>query len=35
MPPVAVEMLERLHEWPVHRIHGYPGDGINGCLGAP
>jgi pyruvate dehydrogenase (quinone) len=24
----------RLHEWGVRRIYGYPGDGINGVLGA-
>src|SRR5436190_14650825 len=27
-------ILERLHEWGVKRIYGYPGDGINGLLGA-
>ncbi|HEY7266150.1 MAG TPA: thiamine pyrophosphate-requiring protein [Solirubrobacterales bacterium] len=27
-------MLERLGEWGVERIYGYPGDGINGILGA-
>src|ERR671916_1867723 len=27
-------MLERLSEWGVKRIYGYPGDGINGLLGA-
>jgi len=27
-------MLKRLHEWGVQRIYGYPGDGINGLLGA-
>src|ERR687897_648970 len=27
-------MLERLSEWGVNRIYGYPGDGINGILGA-
>src|SRR5690242_4082808 len=27
-------MLERLNEWGVGRIYGYPGDGINGILGA-
>lgn len=32
-PLVALEMLERLREWGVHRIFGYPGDGINGFLG--
>src|SRR5689334_14898391 len=26
-------MLERLSEWGVKRIYGYPGDGINGILG--
>src|SRR5207249_9495332 len=27
-------VLHRLTEWGVHRIYGYPGDGINGFLGA-
>jgi pyruvate dehydrogenase (quinone) len=27
-------MLERLSQWDVDRIYGYPGDGINGILGA-
>jgi len=27
-------VLERLTEWGSHRIYGYPGDGINGLLGA-
>jgi len=27
-------VVERLHEWGVRRIFGYPGDGINGVLGA-
>ena len=27
-------ILERLREWGVHRIYGYPGDGINALLGA-
>jgi pyruvate dehydrogenase (quinone) len=27
-------VLERLTQWGVHRIYGYPGDGINGFLGA-
>jgi pyruvate dehydrogenase (quinone) len=31
---VADHMLERLREWGVHRIFGYPGDGINAILGA-
>src|SRR3954469_5295167 len=31
---VAIHILKRLHEWGVNRIYGYPGDGINGLLGA-
>ena len=31
---VADYVLERLREWGVHRLFGYPGDGINGFLGA-
>src|ERR671924_248250 len=31
---VADYMLKRLTEWGIHRIYGYPGDGINGFLGA-
>src|SRR5436190_23621621 len=31
---VADQLLERLHQWGVARIYGYPGDGINGLLGA-
>src|SRR5881392_2237277 len=31
---VAAFMLERLHQWGVDRIYGYPGDGINGLIGA-
>ncbi|MBW3670564.1 MAG: hypothetical protein KY432_02700 [Acidobacteria bacterium] len=27
-------MIERLNEWGVRRIYGYPGDGINGIMGA-
>ncbi len=27
-------ILHRLTEWGVHRVYGYPGDGINGFLGA-
>ncbi|MFL5934886.1 MAG: thiamine pyrophosphate-binding protein, partial [Gaiellaceae bacterium] len=34
MPLVADFVLKRLTEWGVHRIYGYPGDGINGFLGA-
>src|SRR4051794_26309244 len=31
---VAARMLNRLNEWGVKQIYGYPGDGINGILGA-
>jgi pyruvate dehydrogenase (quinone) len=31
---VADYVLERLRQWGVYRIYGYPGDGINGFLGA-
>src|SRR5215211_4825250 len=31
---VADYVLRRLREWGVHRIYGYPGDGINAFLGA-
>src|SRR5512144_1281709 len=34
MPQVADYMLLRLREWGVHRVYGYPGDGINGFVGA-
>jgi len=27
-------VLDRVRQWGVHRIFGYPGDGINGLLGA-
>lgn len=27
-------LVERLHEWGIRRIFGYPGDGINGIMGA-
>jgi pyruvate dehydrogenase (quinone) len=27
-------LISRLHQWGVTRIYGYPGDGINGILGA-
>ncbi|HEU4649501.1 MAG TPA: thiamine pyrophosphate-requiring protein, partial [Gemmatimonadales bacterium] len=27
-------LLERLRAWGIHRIFGYPGDGINGIMGA-
>ena len=32
-PTVGRYILERLAEWGVKRIYGYPGDGINGILG--
>ncbi|RCW64721.1 thiamine pyrophosphate-requiring protein [Pseudorhodoferax soli] len=31
---VSDHLLQRLHEWGVRRIFGYPGDGINGVMGA-
>jgi pyruvate dehydrogenase (quinone) len=31
---VADYILARLREWGIHRIYGYPGDGINALLGA-
>src|SRR2546423_9736472 len=31
---VAAHMLNRVHEWGVDKIYGYPGHGINGLLGA-
>jgi pyruvate dehydrogenase (quinone) len=31
---VADFVLERLLEWGIDRVYGYPGDGINGLLGA-
>ncbi|WP_030405937.1 thiamine pyrophosphate-requiring protein [Streptomyces albus] len=31
---VADYVLDRFREWGVHRVYGYPGDGINGMLGA-
>jgi pyruvate dehydrogenase (quinone) len=27
-------LLQRLRAWGVRRIYGYPGDGINGIMGA-
>jgi pyruvate dehydrogenase (quinone) len=27
-------LLQRLHDWGIRRIYGYPGDGINGIMGA-
>nr|BBH91545.1 thiamine pyrophosphate-requiring protein [Thermosporothrix sp. COM3] len=34
MAQVSDFLLERLSQWNVKRIYGYPGDGINGILGA-
>ena len=31
---VADFLLKRLMDWNIHRIYGFPGDGINGILGA-
>ena len=31
---VAEHLLARLREWGIHRIYGYPGDGINAIIGA-
>src|SRR5438477_1143414 len=31
---VSAYMLKRLHEWGIRQIYGYPGDGINGIIGA-
>jgi pyruvate dehydrogenase (quinone) len=32
--PVGLHILRRLRHWGVRRIYGYPGDGINGLVGA-
>jgi pyruvate dehydrogenase (quinone) len=34
MPDTAQFILNRLADWGVQRIYGYPGDGINGLMGA-
>ena len=34
MATVGDFLVERLHQWGVRRIYGYPGDGINGIMGA-
>ncbi len=34
MPTVSDYMLERLSAWGIRRAYGYPGDGINGLVGA-
>jgi thiamine pyrophosphate-dependent acetolactate synthase large subunit-like protein len=33
-PTVADFLLHRLGAWNVRRIYGYPGDSINGIMGA-
>jgi len=33
-PTVSDFLFQRLSEWDVQRIYGYPGDGINGLMGA-
>jgi pyruvate dehydrogenase (quinone) len=34
MPDTAQYILNRLTEWGITRVYGYPGDGINGIMGA-
>src|SRR3954454_18211341 len=34
MPTTGTFILQRLVDWGVERVYGYPGDGINGLLGA-
>ena len=34
MATVADFIVERLYDWGVRRVYGYPGDGINGFFGA-
>lgn len=34
MATVSDYLVERLHAWGVRRVYGYPGDGINGVMGA-
>ena len=34
MPNTAQYILNRLTEWGIERVYGYPGDGINGLIGA-
>ena len=33
-PTVSDQILDRLADWGVTRLYGYPGDGINGVMGA-
>src|SRR5215213_8077349 len=34
MPNVSDFLVERIHAWGVRRVFGYPGDGIDGVMGA-
>jgi pyruvate dehydrogenase (quinone) len=34
MPTTSDHLIHRLREWGIDRIFGYPGDGINGLMGA-
>jgi pyruvate dehydrogenase (quinone) len=34
MPDTAQFILDRLTQWGIDRVYGYPGDGINGLIGA-
>src|ERR1051326_681836 len=34
MPNTAQFILDRLTKWGIKRVYGYPGDGINGLMGA-
>jgi thiamine pyrophosphate-dependent acetolactate synthase large subunit-like protein len=34
MTPVAGFVLQRLRQWGAERVHGCPGDGVDGVLGA-
>ena len=31
---VGAHIVDRLHAWGVHRVYGYPGDGIGGVIAA-
>ena len=31
---IAEHIVERLRQWGVHRVYGYPGDGIGGVMAA-
>jgi len=34
MDTVSDFILTRLSQWGIRRVYGYPGDGINGMIGA-